>query len=253
MSEKLVVDTKNLNVYYGDRKVIKDLTMGIRKNHITAVIGPSGCGKTTFLKVLNRMLDLIPEARIEGLVNVFGEEIYRNNTDMVQLRKRVGMVFQRPNPFPMSVFDNVAYGPRIHGIKDKILLEEIVEKSLIRSALWEEVKDSLHKSALKLSGGQQQRLCIARVLAVGSEIILMDEPCSALDPSATARIEDLMQELKQEYTLIIVTHNMQQAARASDFTAFLLSGELIEYESTIEIFTKPKDKRTNDYVTGRFG
>ncbi len=253
MSEELVVDTKNLNIYYGDRKVIKDLTIGVKKNHITAVIGPSGCGKTTFLKVLNRMLDLIPEARIEGLVRVFGEDIYNNNTDMVQLRKRVGMVFQRPNPFPMSVFDNVAYGPRIHGIKDKILLEEIVEKSLIRSALWEEVKDSLHKSALKLSGGQQQRLCIARVLAVGSEIILMDEPCSALDPSATARIEDLMQELKQEYTLIIVTHNMQQAARASDFTAFLLSGELVEYESTIEIFTKPKDKRTNDYVTGRFG
>jgi len=253
MREELVVDTRNLNIYYGEKKVIKDLTIRIKKNYITAVIGPSGCGKTTFLKALNRMLDLIPEARIEGFVKVFGEDIYNNNADMVQLRKRVGMVFQRPNPFPMSVFDNVAYGPRVHGIRDKKLLEEIVEKSLTQSALWGEVKDSLYKSALKLSGGQQQRLCIARVLAVGSEIILMDEPCSSLDPSATARIEDLMQELKQEYTIIIVTHNMQQAARASDFTAFLLSGELIEYESTIEIFTKPRDKRTNDYVTGRFG
>lgn len=253
MSEEIVVDTRNLSVYYGEKKVIKDITIRIKKNYITAVIGPSGCGKTTFIKVLNRMLDLIPEARVEGVVKVFGEDIYKNNTDMVQLRKRVGMVFQRPTPFPMSVFDNVAYGPRIHGIRDKKILEEIVEKSLTQSALWGEVKDSLYKSAFKLSGGQQQRLCIARVLAVGSETILLDEPCSSLDPSATARIEDLMQELKQEYTLIIVTHNMQQAARASDFTAFLLNGELIEYESTIKIFTKPEDERTNDYVTGRFG
>lgn len=253
MNDNLVVETKNLFISYGEKRVVKNLSMDIKKNFITAIIGPSGCGKTTFLKSLNRMLDLVPEARIEGLVKVFNEDIYKNNTDLIQLRKKVGMVFQRPNPFPMSIFDNIAYGPRIHGVRDKVLLEEIVEKSLNQAALWGEVKDSLNKSALKLSGGQQQRLCLARVLALGSEIILMDEPCSSLDPLATAKIEDLMQALKKDYTIIIVTHNMQQAARASDFTAFLLDGELIEYDSTINIFTKPKDSRTNDYVTGRFG
>lgn len=253
MKEEIVIDTKNLEVNYGEKNVINNLTIEIRKKFITAVIGPSGCGKTTFLKVLNRMLDLVPEARIKGLVHVLDKDIYHNSTDLVWLRKTVGMVFQKPNPFPMSVYDNVAYGPRIHHLKDKKVLDEIVEKSLKQAALWNEVKDSLQKPALKLSGGQQQRLCIARVLAVGSEVILMDEPCSALDPSATAKIEDLTQVLKQEYTIIIVTHNMQQAARASDYTAFLLSGELVEYDSTINIFTRPKEKRTNDYVTGRFG
>lgn len=249
----MAVEVSNLQVSYGEKKVIKDLSLKIIKNNITAIIGPSGCGKTTFLKVFNRMLDLIPEASVLGEVQVLGKEIYNHNTDLVQLRKQVGMVFQKPNPFPMSIFDNVAYGPRIHGLKDKSLLREIVDKSLKQAALWNEVRDNLGKSALKLSGGQQQRLCIARVLAVGSEIILMDEPCSSLDPSATAKIEDLMQELKDNYTIIIVTHNMQQAARASDFTAFLLNGDLIEYGPTVDLFTRPKDKRTNDYVTGKFG
>ncbi|MBT9165100.1 MAG: Phosphate import ATP-binding protein PstB 3 [candidate division WS2 bacterium] len=249
----MAVEVTNLQVSYGEKKVIKDLSIKIVKNNITAIIGPSGCGKTTFLKVFNRLLDLIPEASVLGEVKVLGEEIYNHNTDLVKLRKQVGMVFQKPNPFPMSVFDNVAYGPRIHGIKDRSLLRDIVDTSLKQAALWNEVRDNLGKSALKLSGGQQQRLCIARVLAVGSEIILMDEPCSSLDPSATAKIEDLMQELKDNYTIIIVTHNMQQAARVSDFTAFLLNGDLIEYGPTVDLFTRPKDKRTNDYVTGKFG
>ncbi|MBT9145883.1 MAG: Phosphate import ATP-binding protein PstB 3 [candidate division WS2 bacterium] len=247
------MEAVNLSLWYEEHQALKDVSIAIQKNMVTALIGPSGCGKTTFIRALNRMNDLIEGVRISGKVLLDNVDIYGDNIDIVQLRKRVGMVFQQPNPFPMSIYDNTAYGPRIHGIRNKGKLDEIVERSIKEAALWEEVKDRLNKPALKLSGGQQQRLCIARALAVEPEVILMDEPCSSLDPSATARIEDLMQELKQEYTIIIVTHNMQQAARASDFTAFLLSGEFIEYNSTIEIFTRPKDKRTNDYVTGRFG
>ncbi len=244
---------KNLNLYYGTNHALKDVTMNIRPNKITAFVGPSGCGKSTFLKTLNRMNDLIDDVRIEGLVALDGENVYDSKVDTTLLRKKIGMVFQQPNPFPMSIYDNIAYGPRIHGIKSKIQLDEIVEESLKGAAIFDEVKDRLKKSALGLSGGQQQRLCIARALAVKPEVLLMDEPTSALDPISTLKIEDLMQELKNKYTLAIVTHNMQQAARVSDYTAFFLLGEVVEFDDTDIIFTRPKDKRTEDYITGRFG
>jgi len=244
---------KNTNLYYGNFHALKNINMSIKEKHITALIGPSGCGKSTLLKTLNRMNDLIEGIRIQGNILLDGEDIYRENYDVNLLRKRVGMVFQRPNPFPMSIYDNIAYGPRIHGIRDKKRLDEIVENSLKLAAIWDEVKDNLKKNALSLSGGQQQRICIARALAVEPEVLLMDEPTSALDPISTAKIEELIQELKRDYTIVIVTHNMQQAARISDYTAFLLKGELVEYEKTERIFSVPKDKRTEDYITGRFG
>jgi len=245
--------TSRLNLFYGSFRALRDISISIEERKITALIGPSGCGKSTFLRTLNRMNDIIPGVRIEGRVTIDGQDIYGPGVDLVGLRKRVGMVFQRPNPFPMSVFDNVAYGPRIHGLATKATLPDIVERSLRAAALWDEVKDRLKDSALGLSGGQQQRLCIARVLAVEPEVLLMDEPCSALDPISTAKIEDLMTDLKQDYTIVIVTHNMQQAGRVSDKTGFFLSGELIEYGETKEIFERPRDKRTEDYITGRFG
>lgn len=247
------VRVEHLNFYYGPKQALFDINVKIKEKGITALIGPSGCGKTTFLRILNRMNDLIPNTRLEGKVMVRGENIYDSAQDVVALRKQVGMVFQQPNPFPKSIFDNVAYGPRIHGIKQKGLIKEIVEKSLQDSALWEEVKDRLHGPALSLSGGQQQRLCIARVLAVHPKILLMDEPTSAIDPIATQRIEDLIRELCRDYTIIIVTHNMQQAARISDKTGFFLQGEIIEWGKTSNIFTNPRDQRTEDYITGRFG
>ncbi|MDD2970715.1 MAG: phosphate ABC transporter ATP-binding protein PstB [Lachnospiraceae bacterium] len=245
--------TEKLNLYYGQNHALKDVDMKINKNAITAFIGPSGCGKSTFLKTLNRMNDLIEGVRIEGKVILDGENIYDEKVDTTLLRKKVGMVFQQPNPFPMSIYDNVAYGPRIHGIKSKSKLDEIVEESLIGAAIFDEVKDRLKKSALGLSGGQQQRLCIARALAVQPDILLMDEPTSALDPISTLKIEDLMVELKDKYTVAVVTHNMQQAARVSDYTAFFLVGEVVEFDATNNIFTRPQDKRTEDYITGRFG
>jgi phosphate transport system ATP-binding protein len=245
--------TESVSLFYGKNQALKQVTLSIPRNQITAIIGPSGCGKSSFLRLFNRMNDLIPQTKVEGQVYLEEQPIYNARIDVVELRKKVGMVFQKPNPFPMSVFDNVAYGPRVHGIKDRVHLEEIVERCLKQAALWDEVKDKLKTSALSLSGGQQQRLCIARVLAVEPEVILLDEPCSALDPISTMRIEDLMQELKKGYTLIIVTHNMQQAARASDFTAFLLAGELIEFGPTKELFTAPRDSRTEGYITGRWG
>ncbi len=244
---------KNMNLYYGDFHALKNININIPENEITALIGPSGCGKSTLLKSLNRMNDLIEGCKIYGKILLDDEDIYAENFDVTLLRKRVGMVFQKPNPFPMSIYDNVAYGPRTHGIKNKSKLDEIVEKSLKSAAIWDEVKDDLNKNALRISGGQQQRICIARALAVKPEVLLMDEPTSALDPISTAKIEDLIQELKKNYTIVIVTHNMQQAARVSDKTAFLLNGELIEFGSTIDIFSVPKDKRTEDYITGRFG
>lgn len=244
---------RNMNLYYGDFHALKNININIEKNEITALIGPSGCGKSTLLKSLNRMNDLIEECRIEGDILLDGKDIYKDNIDVNVLRKRVGMVFQRPNPFPMSIYDNIAYGPRTHGIKSKSKLDEIVEKSLRQAAIWDEVKNKLKQNALRISGGQQQRICIARALAVEPEVLLMDEPTSALDPISTSKIEDLIQELKKDYTIVIVTHNMQQAARVSDKTAFLLSGELIEFGKTEDIFTVPKDKRTEDYITGRFG
>ena len=252
------ISTRNLSLYYGDFQALRDITLDIPENAITAIIGPSGCGKSTFLRLFNRMNDLITGVRVEGEVELDGVNIYDKDIDVVELRKKVGMVFQKPNPFPMSVFENVAFGPRRHGRKNRIELEDIVEKSLIQAALWDEVKDKLGQSALALSGGQQQRLCIARVLAVEPEVILMDEPCSALDPIATLRIEDLMRSLAENYTIVIVTHNMQQAARASDMSAFFMmdddrAGLLVEYGPTAEVFTNPKDKRTEDYITGRFG
>jgi phosphate transport system ATP-binding protein len=247
------IETRNLNFYYGDFRALTNVSIRIPPRQIIALIGPSGCGKSTFLRTINRMNDLTPEARLEGLVLVDGQDIYAKGIDTVELRKRIGMVFQKPNPFPKSIFDNVAYGPRIHGERRRDRLEEIVEKSLRQAALWEEVKDKLRQSALTLSGGQQQRLCIARVLAVEPEVLLMDEPCSALDPNATFRIEELMQELKSTYTIVIVTHNMQQAARVSDMTGFFLKGELIEVGATEKLFTHPEDKRTEDYIRGRFG
>ncbi len=244
---------RNLNLYYGENHALKDVDMDMEKNSITAFIGPSGCGKSTFLKCLNRMNDLVPNCKITGEVLLDGEDIYSPQVDTTRLRKKVGMVFQQPNPFPMSIYDNIAYGPRIHGIKNKAKLDEIVEESLKGAAIFDEVKDRLKKSALGLSGGQQQRLCIARALAVEPEVLLMDEPTSALDPISTLKIEDLMESLKQKYTVIVVTHNMQQAARVSDYTAFFLLGEMIEFDSTTNIFKRPKDKRTEDYITGRFG
>ena len=245
--------TENLNLYYGENHALKDINMKIREGAITAFIGPSGCGKSTFLKTLNRMNDLVDCVRIEGKVYLDGEDIYDPKVDTTLLRKKMGMVFQQPNPFPMSIYDNIAYGPRIHGIKNKAALDEIVERSLRGAAIFDEVKDRLKKSALGLSGGQQQRLCIARALAVEPEILLMDEPTSALDPISTLKVEELMEELKKDYTVVVVTHNMQQAARASDYTAFFLVGEVIEFDTTDNIFSRPRDKRTEDYITGRFG
>lgn len=247
------ISTRHLNVYYGSFHAIKDVNLDILPNHITALIGPSGCGKSTFLRCLNRMNDLIEGARVEGSVLLDGEDVNDPRTDVVALRRRVGMVFQRPNPFPMSIYDNVAYGPRIHGIRRRSVLNEIVERSLKQAALWDEVKDKLRQSALALSGGQQQRLCIARVLAVEPEVLLMDEPASALDPTATFRIEELMQELKSRYTIVIVTHNMQQAARVSQYTGFFYKGELYEFGETAKIFTNPERRETEDYIRGRFG
>ena len=243
---------ENLDLYYGDFKALKSINLNIKPNEITAFIGPSGCGKSTLLKSLNRMNDLVEGCRITGTALLDGEDIY-GDMDINLLRKRVGMVFQKPNPFPMSVYDNIAYGPRTHGIRKKAQLDEIVERSLQQAAIWDELKDRLKKSALGLSGGQQQRLCIARTLAVEPEVILMDEPTSALDPISTSKIEDLAQDLKDKYTIVIVTHNMQQAARISDKTAFFLLGDLVEFGETDQIFDRPKDKRTEDYITGRFG
>ena len=247
------IATNGLDLYYGTNHALKNISMELYTNKITAFIGPSGCGKSTFLKTLNRMNDLVPNVKIEGEVLLDNENIYDQRVDTTLLRKKVGMVFQQPNPFPMSIYDNVAYGPRIHGIHSKSELDAIVEKSLKGAALWDEVSDRLKKSALGLSGGQQQRLCIARALAVEPEVLLMDEPTSALDPISTLKIEDLMDELKSKYTVAIVTHNMQQAARIADYTAFFLVGEVVEYAATTELFSSPKDSRTEDYITGRFG
>ena len=247
-----IIETKNLELWYGDFKALKGINLAIPEKKITALIGPSGCGKSTYLKTLNRMNDLVEGCRITGEITLDGEDIY-GNMDINILRKRVGMVFQKPNPFPMSIYDNIAYGPRIQGIKSRSALDEIVEKSLRQAAIWDECKDKLKKSALGMSGGQQQRLCIARALAVEPEVLLMDEPTSALDPISTSKIEDLATELRNSYTIIIVTHNMQQAARIADKTAFFLLGELLEYDDTERMFSVPSDKRTEDYITGRFG
>lgn len=247
------IQVNKLKLYYGDVLALKKVSIDIGENSVLALIGPSGCGKSTFLKTLNRMNDLIENVKIEGEVLLDGENIYHPKVDTVMLRKRVGMVFQRPNPFPMSIYENIAYGPRIHGLSNRAMLDEIVEKSLTGAALWDEVKDRLHTSAMGLSGGQQQRLCIARLLAVEPEVLLMDEPCSALDPISTMKIEELVTELKPKYTIVMVTHNMQQAARVSDYTGFFLNGDLVEQDKTDNIFTRPQDKRTEDYITGRFG
>ena len=251
--DKTKISVSKLNLHYGTNHALKDVNMDIKEKHITAFIGPSGCGKSTFLKCLNRMNDLVDCVKIEGKVLLDGEDIYSPKVDTTLLRKKVGMVFQQPNPFPMSIYDNIDYGPRIHGIKDKATLDQIVEESLRGAAIFDEVKDRLKKSALGLSGGQQQRLCIARALAVQPDVLLMDEPTSALDPISTLKIEELMVELKKKYTVVVVTHNMQQAARVSDDTAFFLVGEVVEFDSTDNIFSRPKDKRTEDYITGRFG
>ena len=253
MGSKYKVEVSGLNLFYGKLHALKNITINIPANRITALIGPSGCGKSSFLRVLNRMNDLVRSSVVEGKVLIDGTDIYGPDVDVAQLRKNVGMVFQKPNPFPMSVFDNVAYGPRIHGVNKKSQLEAVVEESLRAAALWDEVYDRLKSPARGLSGGQQQRLCIARLLAVRPDILLMDEPSSALDPISTLKIEELIKELKREYTIIIVTHNMQQAARVSDSTAFFLHGEMVEYDSTELIFTRPKNKKTEDYITGRFG
>lgn len=253
MSDKTIIESRALNLYYGDNHALKDISIQIPANKITALIGPSGCGKSTFLKTLNRMNDLVPGVRIDGEVFYNGENIYGKNVDVTRLRKQIGMVFQKANPFPMSIYDNIAYGPRIHGLKNKVKLDEIVENALKGAAIFDEVKDRLKSPALGLSGGQQQRLCIARALAVEPEVLLMDEPTSALDPISTLKIEDLMNDLKSQYTVVVVTHNMQQAARVSDVTAFFLLGELVEADDTMNIFGSPKDKRTEDYITGRFG
>lgn len=247
------ITVESLNLHYGENHALKNVNMEIADHAITAFIGPGGCGKSTFLRCLNRMNDLVDGCRVEGKVILDGEDIYDKRVDTTLLRKKVGMVFQQPNPFPMSIYDNIAYGPRLHGIKNKKELDEIVERSLQGAAIFEEVKDRLHKSALGLSGGQQQRLCIARALAVSPEVLLMDEPTSALDPISTLKIEELMETLKKKYTVVIVTHNMQQAARVSDDTAFFLVGEVVEKNATSEIFARPRDKRTEDYITGRFG
>ena len=246
------IQVRNLELFYGDNKALKNINLDIESKKVTALIGPSGCGKSTFLRTLNRMNDLIEGVKINGEILIDGKDIYKEY-DEIDLRKKVGMVFQKPNPFPMSIYDNIAYGPRVHGVRDKKTLDEIVEKSLRGAALFDEVKDRLKKSALGLSGGQQQRLCIARTIAVSPEIILMDEPTSALDPISTNKMEELMDQLKKQYTVVIVTHNMQQAGRIADKTAFFLSGEVIEYGKTEDIFYRPKDKRTEDYITGRFG
>lgn len=248
-----IFKVKDLNLYYGEKQTLKHLSIDIKEHAVTALIGPSGCGKSTFLRCLNRMNDLIDGCRIEGSICLSGKDIYNGDGNVVDLRTHVGMVFQKPNPFPMSIYDNITYGPKCQGIKEKQVLNQIVEQSLKKAALWEEVKDRLQESANGLSGGQQQRLCIARAIAMEPEVILMDEPTSALDPIATSKIEALIEELKQEYTIIIVTHSMQQAARISDETAFFLMGEIIECDQTINIFQQPKDKRTEDYITGRFG
>ena len=262
MSEEknIKVNVRNASVFYGDFQALMEVSMPAYENKVTAIIGPSGCGKSTLLRSINRMNDLVHNFRLEGEITLDGEDIYAPRRDVVDIRRRIGMVFQRPNPFPMSIYDNVAYGPRLYRIRSKSVLDEIVERSLRHAALWDEVKDKLHQSGLSISGGQQQRLCIARAIAVQPEVILMDEPASALDPIATLKIEELMHELKKEYTIIIVTHNMQQAARVSDYTAMMMltskesrSGTVIEFDETDRIFTNPQDKRTEDYVTGRFG
>jgi phosphate transport system ATP-binding protein len=250
---KVKMETKNLNLWYGEKQALFDINLPIYENKITALIGPSGCGKSTFLRCLNRLNDLIPNVRIEGEVLLDGKNIYDKDVDVYELRKRVGMVFQKPNPFAMSIYDNVAFGPRIHGIKDKKELDKIVKWALKKAALWDEVKDELHKNALSLSGGQQQRLCIARAIAVKPEVLLMDEPTSALDPISTLKIEELMVELAKDYTIVVVTHNMQQASRVSDYTAFFLMGKLIEFGETEQIFLNPQKKETDDYISGRFG
>ncbi|MFQ7221193.1 MAG: phosphate ABC transporter ATP-binding protein PstB [Lachnospiraceae bacterium] len=253
MNEEIKISARNLNLYYGENHALKDINMDIKKNAVTALIGPSGCGKSTFLKSLNRMNDLVENVKITGEVKLDNENIYGENVDTTLLRKKIGMVFQQPNPFPMSIYDNIAYGPRIHGIKNKSRLDEIVEDSLRGAAIFDEVKDRLKKSALGLSGGQQQRLCIARALAVQPDVLLMDEPTSALDPISTLKVEELMEDLKKKYTVVVVTHNMQQATRVSDETAFFLVGEVVEFDKTETIFSNPKNKKTEDYITGRFG
>ena len=253
MEKRTKITVRDLNLYYGENHALKDVNMNIRENCVTAFIGPSGCGKSTFLKTLNRMNDLVDGVRITGEVKLDDEDIYAEGVDTTVLRTRIGMVFQQPNPFPMSIYDNIAYGPRVHGIKDKSKLDAIVEESLRGAAIFDEVKDRLKKSALGLSGGQQQRICIARALAVQPEVLLMDEPTSALDPISTSKIEELMEDLKKKYTVVVVTHNMQQAVRVSDDTAFFLVGEMVEFGDTKTIFSYPKDKRTEDYITGRFG
>ena len=250
--DNVKLSIKNLDLFYGDNQALKDINIDIKENKVTALIGPSGCGKSTFLRTLNRMNDLIENVTIKGKIEVDGEDIYQTE-DVIKLRTKVGMVFQKPNPFPMSIYDSIAYGPRIHGIRDKKILDKIVEESLRGAAIWDEVKDRLKTSALGLSGGQQQRICIARAIAMKPEVILMDEPTSALDPISTSKVEELIEELKKDYTIVIVTHNMQQAARISDDTAFFLNGVLVEYSETKDMFTAPKDKRTEDYITGRFG
>ncbi|ESK65963.1 phosphate ABC transporter ATP-binding protein PstB [Abiotrophia defectiva] len=253
MTQPYKFNVTNLNLYYRDFHALKNVNMQLEDKVVTSFIGPSGCGKSTFLKTLNRMQDLVPSARVEGLIELDGKNIYSKNYDVTQLRKQVGMVFQQPNPFPKSIYDNIAYGPRTHGIKDSQVLDEIVENSLKGAAIWDMVKDKLHSNATELSGGQQQRICIARAIANDPEVLLMDEPTSALDPISTNKIEDLIQELKDRYAIVIVTHNMQQAARISDKTAFFLSGEVVEFGDTAQIFTDPHDQRTNDYISGRFG
>lgn len=251
--ENIIFHVDNLNLYYGEKHALKNVALDIKKNKVTALIGPSGCGKSTFLRCLNRMNDLIDGCRIEGTIEIDGTDIHSDKLNVVDLRTQVGMVFQKPNPFPMSIYDNITYGPKCQGIKNKKILDEIVQQSLEKAALWEEVKDRLHDSAFGLSGGQQQRLCIARAIAMEPEVILMDEPTSALDPIATSKIEDLIEELKKDYTIVIVTHSMQQASRVSDDTAFFLLGEVVEFNNTSKIFQNPDDKRTEDYITGRFG
>ncbi|WP_244532504.1 phosphate ABC transporter ATP-binding protein PstB [Mesobacillus persicus] len=251
--KSIVYDTKDLNLWYGEDQALKNINLSIYENEVTAIIGPSGCGKSTYIKTLNRMVEMIPVVRISGEILYRGKNILDKNFKVEDLRTKVGMVFQKPNPFPKSIFENVAYGPKIHGIRDKKILNEIVEKSLRGAAIWDEVKDRLNENAYGLSGGQQQRLCIARALAIEPDVILMDEPTSALDPISTLKVEELVQELKKDFSIIIVTHNMQQAARISDKTAFFLSGEVVEFADTNKIFSNPSDKRTEDYITGRFG
>jgi len=253
MEKDILINVSNLDLYYEDNRVLKSIDMKVHRNKVTALIGPSGCGKSSFLRCLNRMNDFIRGARVKGNIYIDGQDIYSRSTDVISLRRDVGMVFQKPNPFPMTVYDNVAYGPKLHGVRNKAKLDVIVEKSIKGAALWDEVKDKLNSFGLGLSGGQQQRLCIARAIATNPEVVLMDEPTSALDPLSTAKIEELIRILKEDYTVVIVTHNMQQAARISDYTAFFLLGDLVEYGPTPEIFTNPNDKRTEDYITGRFG